>query len=176
MTIDRNSGAPPVAGVVGDRSRIAALSLARLTDRMTFSRATDYVDTGAVIEVALHENPFRISGRVQGTDRAPYTCAATVVQGVSGLVTSLNGVCSCPVVTNCKHVFAMAITAFREMRTLQANSDRHLALAASNGRILLHPEPRQPPAALAASAVRTADRWRRRPGRSRANRWACRSS
>jgi superfamily II DNA or RNA helicase len=137
MTVDRTNELPSTAG---DRSRVAALSLARLTDRMTFSRATDYVDTGAVIEVALHENPFRISGRVQGTNRAPYTCAATVVQGASGLVTSLNGVCSCPVVTNCKHVFAMAITAFRQMRTLQATSDRHLALAASNGRLLLRPE------------------------------------
>ena len=145
MSID---GTTDVRLGAGDRSRIAALSLARLTDRMTFSRATDYVDNGAVIEVALHQNPFRISGRVQGTDRVPYTCAATVVQGVSGLVTSLNGVCSCPVVTNCKHVFAIAITAFREMRTLQSASDRHLALAASNGRILLRPEPA--PAAPAA--------------------------
>ena len=137
MTIE---GTMPGPVAIGDRSRIAALSLARLTDRMTFSRATDYVDMGAVVEVALHDNPFRISGRVQGTNRVPYTCAATVVQGGSGLVTSLSGVCSCPVVTNCKHVFAMAITAFREMRTLQATPGRHLALAASNGRILLRPE------------------------------------
>ena len=144
MSVDGTTEVRPGAG---DRSRITALSLARLTDRMTFSRATDYVDTGAVVEVALHDNPFRISGRVQGTNRAPYTCAATVAQGASGLVTSLNGVCSCPVVTNCKHVFAMAITAFREMRSLQATSDRHLALAASNGRILLRPEAAPPPPA-----------------------------
>jgi len=136
MTVDRFGGAPSVAGVTGDRSRIAALSLARLTDRMTFSRATDYVDSGAVVEVTLHDNPFRISGRVQGRDHKPYTCAATVVQGASGLVTSLSGVCSCPVVTNCKHVFALAITAFQEMRSLQATPDRHLALAASNGHLL----------------------------------------
>ncbi len=144
MTVDRTNELP---SALSDRSRVAALSLARLTDRMTFSRATDYVDTGAVVDVALHENPFRISGRVQGTSRMPYTCAATVVLGASGLVTSLNGVCSCPVVTNCKHVFAMAITAFRAMRTLQAASDRHLALAASDGRILLRPEAVAPPAA-----------------------------
>ena len=137
MTVDQTT---EVRSAAGDHARIAALSLARLTDRMTFSRATDYVDTGAVVEVALHDKPFRISGRVQGTNRIPYTCAATVVQGASGLVTSLNGVCSCPVVTNCKHVFAMAITAFREMRNLQATPDRHLALAASNGRVLLRPE------------------------------------
>lgn len=140
MTVDRTTGAPTHSEFVNDRSKIAALSLARLTDRMTFSRATDYVDTGAVVEVALHDNPFRISGRVQGTDRAAYACAATVVQGPSGLVTSLSGVCNCPVVTNCKHVFAMAIIAFREMRALQANPDRHLSLAASDGHLLLRPD------------------------------------
>ena len=164
MTVDRTNELP---SATGDRSRVAALSLARLTDRMTFSRATDYVDTGAVVEVALHQNPFRISGRVQGTDRAPYTCAATVVQGASGLVTSLNGVCSCPVVTNCKHVFAMAITAFREMRTLQATSDRHLALAASNGRILLRPETAPPPAAWQLSLAELLHAAAARPGRTR---------
>ena len=168
MSVDGTTEVRPGAG---DRSRIAALSLARLTDRMTFSRATDYVDIGAVIEVALHENPFRISGRVQGTNRVPYTCAATVVQGASGLVTSLNGVCSCPVVTNCKHVFAIAITAFQEMRTLQSASERHLALAASNGRILLRPEtaPAAPAAWQRTMAALLADEAPNRT--SRANRW-----
>jgi len=141
---------PTATPVGGDRSRAAALSLARLTDRMTFSRATDYVDTGAVVEVALHENPFRISGRVQGTGRAPYTCAATVVQGRSGLVISLSGVCSCPVVTNCKHVFATAIVAFQEMRALQATPGRHLALAASDGHLVLPPASLTVPAGSAA--------------------------
>src|SRR5450755_4629719 len=97
-------------GASKDLARIAESSLARLSDPATFSRARECADTGAVIEVGLREDPVRLLGRVQGSRRTPYVCTAVFTQG-SWTVTSLRGACSCPVVSNCKHVFALAITA-----------------------------------------------------------------
>src|SRR6478752_6815769 len=55
-------------------------------------------------------------GRVRGSGVAPYVCTVAVEQGESGKVTGLRGACSCPVAEDCKHVFALVITAFREMQ------------------------------------------------------------
>jgi len=128
-------------GASKDLARIAESSLARLSDPATFSRARECADTGAVIEVGLREDPVRLLGRVQGSRRNPYVCTAVFTQGSSGTVTSLRGACSCPVVSNCKHVFALAITAFRQMRALTGAPGRDLALAAGTGRSALGPAP-----------------------------------
>src|SRR5664279_583704 len=102
------------AGAGRDQSRVAELSLARLTDRMTYGRALEYADDGAVVELVLLEGSIRLKGRVTGSRRNIYSGAVSFDQAPSGMVTSLTGACSCPMAGNCKHVFALAITAFRD--------------------------------------------------------------
>ena len=100
------------------QATIARLSLIGFTDPGTFSRATKYAAAGAVTEIGLRHNPTRLTGRVRGSGLAPYVCTVVVEQSDSGKVTALRGACSCPVAEDCKHVFALVITAFREMQML----------------------------------------------------------
>ena len=92
----------------------ALSSLARLTDSATYSRAMAYVEDGAVLDIAQLHGTVQLRGHVRGSRANIYTCVARFDQEPSGAIASLSGVCTCPVVSNCKHVFALAITAFRE--------------------------------------------------------------
>src|SRR5664279_4241765 len=132
MTAGTMSDALEIFGVGRNQSRIAESSLARLTDRATFGRGLEYADTGAVIDVGLREAPLRLLGRVQGSQRNPYICTAVITQGESGTVTSLRGACTCPVMINCKHVFAVAIAGFRQMPQLRTALDRDQAITTNS--------------------------------------------
>jgi len=105
---------PRTAFAGRDPERIAELSLSRLTDKTTYGRALQYADNGAVVELVPLEGSDRFRGRVTGSRRNIYTCVVRLTQAPSGVVTALAGVCSCPMTTNCKHVFALAIMAFRD--------------------------------------------------------------
>src|SRR6478609_4618581 len=142
MTIDPSDLAGPAAA---NWSKIAELSLGRLIDSRTFQRAKQYADVGAVIDVGLRECPLRLTGTVRGSRRAPYSCTALLTQRTSGMVVSLTGSCTCPVGSNCKHVVALALTAFREMQALRAAPERRLALVGVSGRTALRPVPTPAP-------------------------------
>jgi len=168
MTVDPSFDVLESAAVVQNWSKISELSLARLIDPHTFHRAKQYAESGAVIEVGLRERPLRLTGSVRGSRRAPYTCTALLSQRTSGTVTSLAGSCSCPVGSNCKHVVALALTAFREMRALRAAPERRLALVSVSGRAALRPVPAPvTPAASQPAALEPTPIRRDRPQRPR---------
>ena len=100
-----------------DRARRAAtaeFSLARLTDPGTHRRARDLADDDAVIGFDVLEEGRRLKGRVRGSRGSVYTCAVKMDQNESGSVTALSGACTCPVVSNCKHAFALTMTVLRD--------------------------------------------------------------
>jgi superfamily II DNA or RNA helicase len=166
MTVDPSFDVLESAAVVQNWSKISELSLARLMDRQTFQRAKQYTDIGAVVEVGLRESPLRLTGTVQGSRPAPYTCTALLSQRTSGMVTSLTGSCTCPVGSNCKHVVALALTAFREMRALRAAPERRLAALSAGGRTALRPVPAPAaPTAARPAAVEPTPIRRDRPQR-----------
>ncbi|MET0864547.1 MAG: hypothetical protein ABWZ98_09465, partial [Nakamurella sp.] len=109
--------ADPLAGIrLALRTEFAGTALAslpRLTDAMTYSRAVEYADNGYVVELAHLKGTVQLRGHVLGSRDQTYTCVARFDQEPSGAISTLSGVCTCPMVSNCKHVFAMAITAFR---------------------------------------------------------------
>ena len=75
----------------------AALDKATLYQRRRRAFITDMADDGT-----------RIEGRVQGTQRRPYTVTIELGIRPDGKV-SIDGSCSCPVGFNCKHVAALLI-------------------------------------------------------------------
>ena len=75
----------------------AALEKATLYQRRRRAFLTDMADDGT-----------RIEGRVQGTQRRPYTVTIELGIRPDGKV-RIDGSCSCPVGFNCKHVAALLI-------------------------------------------------------------------
>ncbi len=156
MTIDQSLELAEPAAVAANWSKIAEVSLGRLIDPGTFRRARQYADVGAVIEVGLRERPFRLTGTVRGSRRDPYTCTALLSQRTSGMVISLTGACSCPVGSNCKHVVALVLTAFRQMRALRHAPDGRLVSVSVNGRSKLRAAPTAPAATAAPMPAKPA--------------------
>ncbi len=150
----------PVAG--GDASRIAELSLSRLTDKATYGRALQYAENGAVLELVPVEGSDRIRGRVTGSRRNIYTCVVRLTRAPSGAVTALAGACSCPMVSNCKHAFALAIMSYRNgaARRDEPEDDLLALLAASRRPVgAVSPQPATPaPWKRTLSALLDADR------------------
>ena len=149
MTIDQSLDLGEPAAVAANWSKISELSLGRLIDSGTFRRAKQYADVGAVIEVGLLERPFRLTGIVRGSRHDPYTCTALLSQRTSGMVISLTGACSCPVGSNCKHVVALVLTAFRQIRALRNAPDGRLVSVSVNGRSKLRAASSAPAATAA---------------------------
>ncbi|AZI56968.1 helicase [Nakamurella antarctica] len=88
---------------------IDVLSLSRLVGGATLQKGLDYVRRGAVIDVAVTEEPLTVVGQVQGTARTPYRASVSLVmRGES--IAALTGVCSCPVRMKCKHIAALIIS------------------------------------------------------------------
>ncbi|MEP6560027.1 MAG: DEAD/DEAH box helicase [Nakamurella sp.] len=113
MTADPFAGAR-LAALRTEFAGAALSSLTRLTDRATYSRAMEYADNGNVVEFVHLKGTVQLRGRVLGSRDKTYTSVARFEQAPSGTIATLSGVCTCPVVSNCKHVFALVITAFRE--------------------------------------------------------------
>jgi hypothetical protein len=127
MTADPDAGTRQAA-LRSEFASAALGSLARLTDPATYSRALAYANEGAVLDIAHLQGTVQLRGHVRGSRASPYTCVARFDQEPAGIIASLSGVCTCPVVSNCKHVFALAITAFRDA------ADAALPTAFSAGR------------------------------------------
>jgi superfamily II DNA or RNA helicase len=110
MTADPLLGPPPLGR--SDGAVAAERSLARLTDAMTHRRAMQSAQDGAVVDYALLDGGERLKGRVRGSRGTVYVCVVRFTRAPSGIVTAVSGACSCPVVSNCTHVFALLLTAF----------------------------------------------------------------
>ncbi len=67
-----------------------------------------HVEIDEILEVA--PNSFAISGYVQGRQRDPYVVDADIFEDPQGR-TRVDGICSCPVAMNCKHVAALVLAA-----------------------------------------------------------------
>ncbi len=94
---------------------IDVVSLGRLVGTVALQKGLAYARSGAVSDIAVHEHPLRITGQIEGTAPVPYRADVSI--GLSGAVlTSLTGLCSCPVRLNCKHVVALVVTALSSRR------------------------------------------------------------
>ena len=86
----------------------AALDKATIYQRRRRALVTDMVDDGTLIQ-----------GRIQGTQRRPYTVTIELGIGPDNSV-RIDGSCSCPVGFNCKHVAALLRTAVEKSATVAA--------------------------------------------------------
>ena len=110
MAADLTLDPPP--GERSARSMAVEQSLSRLTDPMTFRRAKLYARDGAVLDFGFLDGRVRVKGRVRGSRGNVYACVVKFSQAPSGTVSAVSGACSCPVVSNCKHAYAVLLTAF----------------------------------------------------------------
>lgn len=82
--------------------------LRRLLGDPAVSRGLFYVQQGRVRSLAV--GPDRsITAQVQGTDRAPYVQKISLAYNGTGALSRIDGICTCPMARNCKHVAAAVI-------------------------------------------------------------------
>lgn len=80
----------------------------RTVSAAAFEKATLYQRRRRAFVTEMAEDGTRIEGRVQGTQRRPYTVTIELGIRSDGRV-RIDGACSCPVGFNCKHVAALLI-------------------------------------------------------------------
>ena len=76
----------------------------------SFSRGLDYFECGRVRSVEFETDSI-INGRVSGSRSKAYSISAILAFGADGTLRSVEGICSCPVSFNCKHVAALLLAA-----------------------------------------------------------------
>ena len=84
------------------------VELNRLFGETTVSRGLSYVRQGRVRSIAV-EADGRITAKVQGNRRSPYTQSIVLTWDRKGVLNGIEGHCTCPVNWNCKHVAAVLI-------------------------------------------------------------------
>jgi hypothetical protein len=89
-------------------------TLSALFDSTTIARAREYVRVGRVVHAEISDQNL-IWGRVRGTRPQPYEQEITLRER-KGL-TVVDGWCSCPIETNCKHVAAILLELARRNPT-----------------------------------------------------------
>lgn len=92
--------------------RLTIEDIRRFADPTTFRRAEAYCRQGRVRALAVFDDGARVECQVQGTERRPYSQAIRISERQDGRL-NINGMCSCPVGINCKHVAAALITAMK---------------------------------------------------------------
>ena len=93
---------------------LARADLDRLFSVHTLKRASDYVDSGRVLDKTYKAEGAAgvLLGRVQGNAPQPYSCGIRLVP--RGRHAEVDTFCSCPVGGSCKHVAAMMLEAMGE--------------------------------------------------------------
>ncbi len=89
-------------------------SLQALCDTGAWSRGLGLYTTGQVLSAEVDPQDagvWEITGKVQGSLRAPYAVAARLKLDLAGRVTAWSGDCSCPVGDDCKHAVALTLQA-----------------------------------------------------------------
>jgi superfamily II DNA or RNA helicase len=87
--------------------------LVRLTNAATYARALEIYRSQNVLDLEIAETNggWLIEGRVQGTQRKPYTVVIDLSLDEQGRIIEWDGDCSCPVGYQCKHGVALLIKA-----------------------------------------------------------------
>jgi hypothetical protein len=90
-------------------------TLSALFDSTTMARAREYVRVGRVLRAEVAEDGL-VWGRVRGTRPQPYEQEITLRERKGHTV--IDGWCTCPIETNCKHVAAVLLELARRQPTL----------------------------------------------------------
>ncbi len=100
---------------------ITEANIRRAIGEPSFSRGESYFRRGMVslVEIVSSE---QITSEVRGSGRKSYTQTIGMVFSKGRDLTALNGICSCPVGFNCKHVVAAMLTARDELNRLSMTS------------------------------------------------------
>ncbi len=129
-----------------------AATVKRLVDPVTFARGRSYASSGAVVDYSYDPVRDMVAGEVQGRDPRPYQVVARMTRSATGLPTRVEGECSCPVASNCKHVAALLLASGATSPTGQSSAGGPAAKTA---------QARRPPGRRDASAT---DERREAPG------------
>jgi len=92
-------------------------NLERIVGPATFARGWAYARTGAVRNSQWTLDGIRLVGEVQGSGIGMYSVEVVVTTSPTGLVTDIDGACTCPVVYNCKHAVALLLADSSEPAT-----------------------------------------------------------
>ncbi|MGQ0563925.1 MAG: DEAD/DEAH box helicase [Gemmobacter sp.] len=87
----------------------------RLIGKVYADRGLAYARQGRVLGISVDRESGRISGRVEGSDRAAYVQQVALDWSATGRIAAINGDCSCPVGENCKHVAALLHAALPQL-------------------------------------------------------------
>lgn len=96
--------------------------IARIVGSQSFSRGERYARNGNVIEQSWTPSGTHLSGRVRGTSPEPYTVLVSFTLNAAGEAVRASGTCTCPMLSNCKHVAALLLASRSEPR--RANTER----------------------------------------------------
>ncbi|MHB1289408.1 SWIM zinc finger family protein, partial [Georgenia sp.] len=89
----------------------------RLVGGGAFERGRQYAHSGHVVQMLASAGRTRIVGKVTGNGPSPYVVTVTLAADDAGLVRPVEGICTCPVGWNCKHVAALLLRAREELGT-----------------------------------------------------------
>ena len=111
--------------------------LRRLIGEPHFSRGKGYFRAQRVRSTELDPGCERALGKVEGSRWQPYEQTITLQWDADGRLSRINGRCSCPVASNCKHVAAVMLTLLPE---LNRKDDAEPPLAPTEPSVAAEPE------------------------------------
>lgn len=88
---------------------IDVTDIIRTVGGASFARGQGYAKGGAVLDLDWDVQDQRLSARVQGNDAVPYRTDIQLTRKGGGSYAIVDGLCSCPVSYDCKHVAAAAV-------------------------------------------------------------------
>ena len=89
---------------------LSSHEIALLVGSQAFSRGERYARNGHVLSEIWDESGTRLTGKVRGTGRSPYTVTISFILNPAGVAVRATGLCTCPMRSNCKHVAALLVT------------------------------------------------------------------
>jgi SNF2-related domain/Helicase conserved C-terminal domain len=113
--------------------------IARTIEPATLRRGHGVHADGLVLDIDVNPSSSAIVGRVRGSEGRPYQQVITVKPGGSGVI--INGICSCPMRVNCKHVAAVLLEAVRRAQRYALAVPA--ATAVAQGAVTMQPQPQK---------------------------------
>lgn len=94
----------------------APIELAAIVGKPTYDRGLQYANEGRAEVTERSDAPADpyVAGTCRGTGALPYRTEVEYRTSKNGVISHLDGSCSCPVGRNCKHAVALLIEALRE--------------------------------------------------------------
>ncbi|MEB0000826.1 DEAD/DEAH box helicase [Cryobacterium sp. RTS3] len=139
---------------------LSSHEIALLVGSQAFSRGERYARNGHVLSEVWDDSGTRLTGKVRGTGRTPYTVTISFILNPAGVAVRATGLCTCPMRTNCKHVAALLVTSRNggnpgSIEVDEGDVDRFRRRSAPPALYAL-----QSPRVPAAPATPTVPRWR----------------